>query len=365
MTLVILCWLSIQEPNVRFTAPLDTAFAGWTRFSLEVDVPEDDILGLELFINGRSAHYFEEAPFETEIDMSRYGKGKTIIRAVLLLFGDRQEEVRLEGENFPHFQEEDVNLVRIPVMVEKAESKSFHAQDFTIWENQQQQEVSLVFDQEKPIHLVALLDLSGSMVRHIPMLRRGMLTLIDTLKQGDSMQIIGFSHRIFEICPPETDHQALKDSLNRVATDGSTNVYGAMWSGIKSAGKSNQRRALIVFTDGYHDLDGLPDLYKKSKQECLDLAQEKAVPIFTMGLGRSVQPEVLEAFAKASGGRSFRVYNMKGVRRAFEDIGRELRHQYLLCYYTQSNKPGWHRIRVALKQDQFPLRYPDRIYFRR
>jgi VWFA-related protein len=365
MMLYLLCSLLSQEITLRFTEPLDQTFAGRTRFALEVNAPEEDILGLELFINGRSVHYFDEVPFETEIDMSRYPEGDTQIKAVLLMFGDRQEEIVLKGKNFPHFQEEDVNLVRVPVMVEKLGGERFQTKDFSVWENERKQSVSFVFDEEKPIHLVALLDVSGSMDRHIPMLRRGMMTLIDSLKTDDSMQIIGFSHRIFEICPPETDKEVLKESLYKASTDGSTNLYGALWSGIKSAGVTNQRRALVVFTDGYHDLDGMPDPYKKSKDDCLLLAREKAVPIYAMGLGRAIQPEVLEEFADASGGRAYIVHNMKTVRRAFSDIAEELRHQYLVCYYTDSRKPGWHDIRIGLTGASHNLRYPQKMYFRR
>lgn len=157
---------SLPQSPLQFTAPQETLFAGATVFSLETDVPEEEILGLELFVNGVSAFYFEKKPFETKIDMSRYPAGPVKIKAVLTLFGDQIHEAVLEGRNIPNFEQENVQLVRVPVTLEQ--SKSVKLEDFTLLEDGKHQKIEMLYDQEKPMQLVVVLDLSGSMENFLP-----------------------------------------------------------------------------------------------------------------------------------------------------------------------------------------------------
>ncbi len=365
MTLIAM-WAQGQ-PELRFIKPVESVFAGKTEFSVETDASEDEILGLELFINGQSAHYFETAPFRTTIDLSEYPQGEIRFQAVLLMFGDRQRSVELVGRNYPSYVEEDVQLVRVPVMIQRAgDERDFTTDQFLVYENGQPQRVDLLFDEEKPMHLVVLLDLSGSMYPRLVMLRRGMLTLLDAMRPGDSVHLIGFNHSVFEICPPETDMSAVKRKLHLIEAQGSTNLYGAVWSGVNSAGKSDQRRALLLFTDGQHELEGMEDFYNKTLDDCIALANERGVPIYAMGLGRGINPDALRDLAGASGGQAFLLSRPRSLREAFELIGRELRYQYLLYYYSQSRKKGWHRVEVKVKdRADLVLRYPKRLYFNR
>ncbi len=366
MILAILLSLSFQSEasHLKFIEPVETIFAGKTRFVLETDLDLDDLIGVELLINGESAHYFDEPPFECEIDMKWYKEGDVHIKAVLSMFGNKEYVAELAGKNFPNFEQTEVHLVRVPVMVEGLSSAHLEKSDFSILEDGQPQEAALLFDEQKPMHLVILLDLSGSMERHVAMLRRGVFTLIDSLRPGDRIQVIGFNHEVFQISPVETDMELVKKQLYMVEGKGSTNLFGAVWSGIMSASKATERRALILFTDGYHELDGMRDPYKKTQEDCVELAQKWGVPIFAMGLGMGIRPDTLESFAAASGGQAYLLRNMRTVRKAFADIGTELRRQILLCYYTRSKRGGWHEIKVTINQAGARLRYPKKVYFK-
>ncbi len=353
--------ISGLQSHLQFDAPTETVFAGKTLFRLTTDIDKDDILGLELFINDVSVSYFEERPFETEVNMSQYPPGLVTIKAVLSLFGQQTYEAHFTGRNLPDFEQESVQLVRVPVMLEQPIKAGMD--DFGILEDDQPQKIELLYGQEKTMQLVVVLDLSGSMENHIPILRRGLLALIESMRPGDSIQVIGFNHEVFEISPPETDMAELKRRLYTIEARGSTNLYGAVWAGVNATGKTNERRALIVFTDGHHELDGMPDTFDKTREDCITAAREKGVPIFSMGLGMAVNPEELDEFSKSTGGRAFFVKNLKTIRSAFSAIGEELRQQYLICYYSQARKKGWHRLEVTFKGGS-QLRYPKKLYFR-
>jgi len=264
MLLVFLLSTICQDPGAhrKVVRPEGSVFAGCGDFELRTDIAPEEIIGLELFINGRSEHYFEDLPFEKTLD--RRPRSVAACRALVI--------------------EEEVRLVRIPVLTDKICVMT----DFAVLENGTPQEPALLFGEEKPLKLLVLLDLSGSMARRLFILRTGVNTWIDMLKQGDSIQLVGFNHRVFQICPEETDMDAVKKKLYYLRADGSTNLYGAVWSAVKMMGRADQRRAVLLFTDGDHDLDDEVDLYNKTKEDCISLAKENGVPIYTMGFGGPV-----------------------------------------------------------------------------
>jgi len=356
-----------ESAALRFAKPVERAFAGKTEFALETNLPEEDILGVELFIDGRSVFYFDQAPFETIIDLSDYPRGQLRFSATLKLFSGEEHKVEFVAENFPAFVEEDVQLVRVPVMVQGggSEASGYTAEQFKVLEDERPHEVAMLFNEEKPMRLAVLIDLSGSMHPRLTVLRRGLLKLLDAMRPGDSVHLMGFNQAVFEISPPETDMDAVRRKLHLLEPRGSTNLYGAVWSGVNAASKVDQRRALLVFTDGQHELEGSEDFYNKTLDDCISLANARGVPIYALGLGRGINPETLTAMSDKTGGQAFFTTRPRALAEAFETIGRDLRLQYLIYYYSQAPGSGWRNIAVTLRnRPELTLRYPKRIYFR-
>ncbi len=351
--------------ELQFQEPQSPRFAGPTQVVLALSgVQEDELLGVELFVNDESVAYFETAPFDTVIDFSRFAAGDIQLRAVAAFFDDRRLTATMKGTNHPHFHETDVRLVRVPIKVDRTrETKALGLKDFELKENGKQQKLEYLLDDNHPLDLVLVLDFSGSMEGRLPIVLRGVSNLLKRLHDRDRVQVVGFNHRVFEVSPPETDKNLVRRRLFAAKADGSTNLYGAVYSGIKLLTQSSQRRALLVFTDGRHDLDDAPDLYEKGLTDCIDLAARNGVPIYTLGVGGDTDPDILSELALRTGGTYYDLKSGRQVREAFDAIGGQLSDQYLLCYYTQSHFQGWHDIAVALKRPADALRYPGRLYF--
>ncbi|WP_341535182.1 vWA domain-containing protein [Acanthopleuribacter pedis] len=356
--------VSCLAGDLTFLEPRAARFAGQTAVALAFDGDVDELLGIELFVNGESVHYFEETPFETTLDFSRFSEGELVLRAVATFFGDRTTAVELKGVNYPHFHETDVRLVRVPIKVDRRkETDTLALPDFVLKENGKPQNLEYLLDENHPLDLVLVLDFSGSMEGRVPILLRGVSNLLNRLHARDRVQVIGFNVRVFEVSPPETNKDLVKRRLFAVKPDGATNLYGAVYSGVKLLAKSNQRRALLVFTDGRHDLDDAPDHYKRGLVDCIDLAVSNGVPIYTLGIGGDTDPDILAELALRTGGTYFALKTGKQVRGAFDAIGGQLSDQYLLCYYTQSRFQGWHDIEVSLQRPVKAVTYPGRLYF--
>ncbi|MDJ0838494.1 MAG: VWA domain-containing protein [Acidobacteriota bacterium] len=362
LTLLIL----LAQNHLHFVKPKDDVFAGEVRVVLKTDIPAEDIIGLEIFAGEESLHYFEEPPFDIRLDLSRLPEGPVTLIAVLETFDGKRHTARVQGTLAVPNLEEDVYMVRVPVLaLGSVRSGELQKEHFQVSENEIQREVALLFGEEKPLDLLVLLDLSGSMHRRMGPVQGGMKTLMDMLRPNDSIQVIGFNHLVYQISPRSTDMAKVRRKLAHVEATGGTNLYGAVWSGLKTLGKSNQRRAIVLFTDGDHDLESERDRYGKTLTDCIDLARENGVPVYSVGIGSTVKPDVLNQLAAATGGKAFIQESTRRLHEAFAAIGEQLRHQYLVCYYTESRLSGWHRIEVSLPDKPgVELHYPKQLYFK-
>lgn len=360
----LLCLMTWQTDALQFVKPIEPTFAGKVEVQLRTSVPEDDILGLEVFVNNQQAHYFEEAPFKIFLDMSAHPNGKVEIRAVLETFDETVHTAIFEGQNVRPDVTENVSLVRVPVLANIPGVK-LGKNDFIVKEDGKQQDIQMVLGQEKSLYIVAVLDLSTSMKSRLGLLRSAMNRLLDQVRPGDVVHVIGFNHRVFEVCEPQSDMDIVRKRLMTLQAKGDTNLYGGLFSGIKILGHSQERRALILFTDGDHWVKEEADNYKQDQESCIKLAQEKGVPIYTVGFGAGVNRDVLSEISEASGGHPFFSARPKKLTEAFAQIAEELHHQYLLCYYTSTKRPGEHKIDVSVRNKDLTLMYPKRLYIKR
>lgn len=355
------------EP-VRIVAPEAGIFTGRTKLQIEIDFPEEDVLGLEVLAGSKQIAYFESPPYETQIDFRDLPAGPLNITAILTLFDGRRFEDRIEGSNHPSFYQEGVNLVRIPVLVTGMSQRGGRVlgeADFHVKENGIPQKLERVLSVEQPLELLVMLDVSGSMDKRLITIRHGMKRLLSALRPSDRIQITGFNDVVFEVFPPGEDKEKALQSLNQLSASGETNLYGAVYSGVKMLSRVHLRRALVVFTDGRHELT-FPGRQNYELADCFEQAQEHGIPIYTMGCGGGIDPQVLSQLAEETGGKFFKLRGNKAIQAAFEDVGRELRHQYLVCYQTDAKKAGWHNITVTLSaHGDADLHYPNRLYIRR
>lgn len=356
--------LGYTNPDqIRIEAPQPGVFAGRVPLRLDVKIPKDDILGVEVLANDRVVVYFEEPPFESEIDFRELPPGDVLLKAVVTLFDGRHYETTVTGTNHPNVYEEEVNLIRIPVLTQ-ANTKVTMG-DVQVFENGRPQKLERVMSVEQPLELLVLLDVSGSMEKRLFTVRRGMQRLMDALQPEDRMQVVAFNHAVFEVVPSTTDREETKKKLNQLDATGETNLYGAVWSGIRLLSKVQGRRALVVFTDGRHELTRKA-IVDQGLEECLESAQTHGVPIYTMGCGAGIDPEVLGQLATDTGGKFFRLMGNKAIQNAFSEVGQQLRQQYLVCYQTKTSRGGWHGIEIKLKSEkEAVLRYPERVYIRK
>ena len=123
-------------------------------------------------------------------------------------------------------------------------------------------------------------------------------------------------------------------------TAGSTAIWDAVWvtcDSVLSDSSDKTRRAIILLTDG----DDTSSTLK------LDEAVQQAIKtetlIFAIGIGdnfsyRGVDEGSLRKVTERTGGRAYFPRSEEDLRKAFEQIQRELREQYLVAYSPTNKK---------------------------
>jgi VWFA-related protein len=114
------------------------------------------------------------------------------------------------------------------------------------------------------------------------------------------------------------------------------------------------RRAIVLITDGVDNFSRI------TPAEAVKLARQVSVPVYTLGFlsapearraGEVQQPgslEMLRHLSAETGGRLLTVDTPQEMGLAAIQVADELRHQYLIGYYTRRDDGGFRPIRLEL-----------------
>jgi Ca-activated chloride channel homolog len=225
---------------------------------------------------------------------------------------------------------------------------------FTVLDDKEPQKITFFSDEDVPISLGIIFDVSGSMGGDkISKAREALRHFIDTSHNDDEYFLIGFNSRAQLLMDKTRDSEALLSKLTFVQTKGQTALYDACYLGVERVSHGiHPKRALLVISDGQDNNS------RYTFNELRKMLKETDVLIYGIGiedkggaseldvLGRSI----LDELASVSGGKAFFPSSPAEMNEIFERIAIELRHQYSIGYKPSnfSNDGRWHRIKVKV-----------------
>lgn len=256
----------------------------------------------------------------------------------------------------------DVELV---TLVATVSSRSGHfigtlrKEDFRVYEDGVLQEISVFEAREVPVSIGIVFDTSGSMADKIDDVQDAVLHFTKTVNAQDEIFVIRFSGDIDLVSDFTSDRKVLEKAVRRLRAHGSTRLYDAIAEGIARVRHGRYpKKALLVVTDGNDTASSA------AFQDALQFTQKSEVLIYALGIGHSergsfghlpgefedeVDMRVLQAFAEATGGKSFHLQAAHSggvdlIDQACLEVSAELRQQYMLAYYpTNKAKDGSYR----------------------
>ena len=238
---------------------------------------------------------------------------------------------------------------------------------FTILDEKQPQEITYFSDDDAPVSVGVIFDVSGSMSGDkIKRAREALSKFIQTSHDSDEYFLIAFNSRAQLLLDKNRDGNAVLDKLSFVETRGQTALYDAVYLGVEKVQRgTHQKRALIVISDGQDNnsrftFDNVKRLLKESDVTAY------GVGILSGGdAGSSLGMEgqgILDELCGVSGGKAFFPRSGAEMDDIFEQIALELRHQYSIGYkppnFIRDGK--WRKVKVKVN----PPRGLPRLFVR-
>ena len=226
---------------------------------------------------------------------------------------------------------------------------------FTIFDNNQEQEITYFSDADAPVSVGILFDVSGSMNGDkINKARKALERFIGTSHPSDEYFLIAFNSRAQLLMDRTRDGEALLRKLTLVRPKDNTALYDAVYLGVERVTRgTHQKRAMLIISDGQDNAS------RYNFGEVRRLMKESDVVTYSVGimdrgdsassLGMQGQA-FLDELSSVTGGKSFYPQTDIEMDEIFERIALELRNQYSIGYIPKDFQPDgkWRKVKVKV-----------------
>jgi VWFA-related protein len=274
------------------------------------------------------------------------------------------------------------------------------AEDFTIVEDGERQEITQFEAERVPVSLGIVLDTSGSMAgEKIESAKEAIRRFVyDLLGQTDEMFLYRFDSRPTLVQDWTEDRARLARALGSIRPSGGTALYDGVAEAIPlAAAGSRRKKALVVISDGNDtnsdvEVDEVRQMIRESEIMVYAIGIDGSgaaatrspvpqIPRFPIpgggpiqipwprrpspapppttrpGMSDRVNERALRLLTDDSGGRTEIIGGARDLDQATAGIAGELSQQYFLGYVSSRPKDGrWHTITVQVKRGNYHVR---------
>lgn len=254
------------------------------------------------------------------------------------------------------------SLITVPAIVMDRNGRyiaNLKKEDFKIYEDGVEQQLSYFASVEKPFTVALMLDMSGSTQSQLAQIREAANTFLGRLRFNDRLMAITFDGRVNVLTEPADVGVIRRGKLRIPAVTDGTVLYDAVDFALKRMAQIPGRKAIVLMTDGvdqssrvsmkqtladiaeqdvlvytvqYNTLPQLPErLSRIQNEKARRKVQERLMK------GYALSEPYLRALAEKTGGRFYRADDLREVGPAFEAITSELGVQYSLGYYPKAS----------------------------
>ncbi len=183
---------------------------------------------------------------------------------------------------------------------------------------------------KSPLHVVLLLDSSGSMKGAMAKAVDAVKGFVKRFPQTARVTIVDFDTK------PEMlkagNRTELLRALDGVRANGATALFDSILLGLKHL-STESRRALVVFTDGVDaNWNDTGPGSKATKAQVMQAVEKARMPVFTIGFGRKPDVDTLTRVAELSGGAYFEAHDKSSLDAVFARISADLGRHYRVTY---------------------------------
>lgn len=270
----------------------------------------------------------------------------------------------------------DTLLLTIPLTVGDAKGRNvpgLKKDNFTVFQNGEEQEIELFLNEEAPMNVAILLDTSFSTKDVLDDIQKAARDFIKILRPEDKALIVTFDNRTRFLSDLTSDRKILTKAINlaRISETNGSDMPDAISSVVNNYFAALKgRKAVIVLTDG------LVTGRAVTAQQTLDALQKADVLLYPIifsknssrssrpGVNQSARFQILKILTEETAGRFYEKEAAK-LKEAFQSIAEDLKNQYLVGFYPNKSEPGkpLGHIRVAVDHSGFTVRAKKKLVF--
>ena len=264
-----------------------------------------------------------------------------------------------------------VDLVALNVVVTDGQQKfvsGLSIDDFAVYEDGVQQELSFFAAKDVPLDLALLLDTSASMTDKMQTMQEAAVGFAGTLRPGDRVTIVDIKDSVKVLHALDDDVEGADVAIRRTTARGGTALYNGLYMALKDMVKQRRqngevrRQAIAVLSDG----DDTASLV--AFDDVMDVAKQSGIAIYTITLKSSYarngansgsryfsQSEfAMKALAQETGARAFFPTSITELAGVYGTIAEELATQYALGYTSKNAKRDGAFRRVVVRIADHP-----------
>ena len=256
----------------------------------------------------------------------------------------------------------NVRLVRTLVTVKDANGQlvgSLNKSDFAVFDNGVKQDIAVFERQtEQPLSVAVLVDTSAStgieLKYELDSVSKFLRALLGEGNPDDTVALYSFNWQVNLLSSYTRRFARLDQQLKQLRSEGGTSLYDAIFLASRELELREGRHVMVIVTDG-GDTTSVKDFHQAL--EAAQMADVMLYPVLVVPItndaGRNVGGEnALTTLAAGSGGHVFLPSLGAELDRAFSDILRELRTQYLIGFYPKDVPPSkdrFHALKITVE----------------
>lgn len=250
----------------------------------------------------------------------------------------------------------DVNLVLVPVNVNDSKNHpiaSLKKEDFALFDEDQLQKIQYFSEEQGPISIALLVDVSKSMSQKIDVERAAIVEFFKNANPDDEYFAFTFADHPTELADSTQSIDEIQQKLTTVEPGGPTAMLDAVYMAVSRLRTARyQRKAILILSDGGDNAS------QYTLREIKSLVRESDVQIYAIGLFETflfspfeekMGGKWLGEITDPTGGRTITVNKKEKLPEAAAEISTELRTQYVLGYkapYSVGSR--WRKIKVKI-----------------
>jgi VWFA-related protein len=372
-----------RASSLQFLAPrrLATVVGNAVAELNVLPAPGVTVVSVSLFVDGKPAGVKTGPPWTFAWSAGEGLEGHDL-KAVAVFSDGSEARAAVTTSRLTVNENEEVAVVNVYAIARTAKGAyvtDLTAGDFKLFENDRPQVVDGFSAERRPLRIAIVLDTSLSMEgEKLNAAIASAIEFLNILKPGDEGLVIAFSDKVSILQDLTSNRSDMEAAIRKSVAHGGTALYDAIVKASERLAEFDGRRVLVVLSDGRDEADnGLEPGSLHTLEEARDRALRDEVMVFAIGLGRSLakdakalheDPEaraeemdffgrkplvtILDSLAETTGGTAVFSPGAGQLRKSFESVANDLRHQYALSYRSDDKRHdgAWRGIKVVVSR---------------